>query len=80
MLDSSVSSERSDPAAHSARPALESAAWKRAGVSRSLAYELIRDGRFPQPVKIGTATRFVSSEVDAWIEARIAERDGATKG
>ncbi|WP_366543608.1 helix-turn-helix transcriptional regulator, partial [Salmonella enterica] len=35
-------------------------------------YELIRQGRFPEQVKIGPRTvAFVESEVDEWIEATI---------
>jgi prophage regulatory protein len=51
-------------------------AWARAGISRAYCYELLNRGRFPKPVKIGRAVRFVASEIDAWIIARIAERDG----
>lgn len=60
-----------------AAPRLEpgEVAWSRAGLSRSRAYELMSRGEFPKPVKLGRAIRFVSSEVDAWIAARIAERD-----
>lgn len=39
---------------------------------------LSRQGRFPRPVKFGgrnSAVRFVREEIDAWIAARIAERD-----
>lgn len=55
-------------------------AWGRAGISRAYAYELMGRKEFPQPVKIGRAIRFISSEVDAWIAERIAERDAATRG
>lgn len=56
-------------------PSLEAEAWKRAGISRSHAYELIAAGEFPRPVKVGRASRFVAAEIDAWIEGRIAQRD-----
>ena len=61
---------------------LEAQAWKRAGISRSHAYELMAatPPAFPRPVKIGKASRFVSSEVDAWIGSRIAARDGSPRG
>ena len=40
---------------------------------------LARQGRFPKPIKLGSATncavRFVANEVDGWIAARMAERD-----
>lgn len=33
-------------------------------------------GSFPQPVSVGyRGTMFVESEVEAWLQARIAERD-----
>lgn len=62
------------------RPQLEPEAWKRAGISRSHAYELMaaQPPGFPRPVKVGRASRFVSAEVDSWIVARIRARDGAT--
>lgn len=49
----------------------------RVGVRHSKLYELIAAGDFPRPVKVGgtRASRWPSSEVDAWIAARIAERD-----
>jgi predicted DNA-binding transcriptional regulator AlpA len=59
------------------RPQLEPEGWKRAGISRSHAYELMSAQTFPRPVKVGRASRFVSAEIDAWIAARIAARDGA---
>jgi prophage regulatory protein len=44
--------------------------------SRQHRHRLIREGRFPVPVKIGDATNgFIEAEIDAWIEAKIAERD-----
>ena len=55
-------------------PKVETAA--RAGVSHSYLYELISTNRFPRPVKVGRASRWVSTEVDRWITERIAERDG----
>ncbi len=60
------------------RPQLEAEAWKRAGISRSHAYELMSARAFPRPVKIGKASRFVSTEIDAWIASRIAARDGVS--
>jgi prophage regulatory protein len=37
-------------------------------------------GSFPRPVRIGKrAVGWVESEVDGWIEARIAERDAKAK-
>ena len=63
------------------RPQLEAGAWKRAGISRSHAYELMaaHPPEFPRPVKIGKASRFVSAEIDDWIGSRIAARDASNK-
>jgi len=71
-----------NPTDHGPRPQLEAEAWKRAGISRSHAYELMaaQPPAFPRPVKIGKASRFVSAEVDAWIGSRIAARDAAPRG
>lgn len=46
----------------------------RTGVGRALIYELIAVGRFPGPVKIGRASRWVESEISAWMELRASER------
>jgi len=51
------------------------AAFSRAGVSTSFGYRLIKSGDFPRPVKVGRQSYLVSEEVDAWLNARIAERD-----
>lgn len=40
-------------------------------------YKLISQGRFPKPVKIGARSiAFIESEVDEWINQRIAESRG----
>ena len=65
---------------NNARPQLEAASWRRAGISRSYAYALIAAGKFPRPVRIGNASRWPSSEIDAWIEARMAERAAPQRG
>ena len=45
---------------------------KRTGFGNSWIYRLIKDGKFPAPVKIGTrAVAFVESEIDAWIQSVI---------
>lgn len=44
--------------------------------SRTWVMKLIERGEFPRPVRIGERRfAFVQSEVDAWIEARIAARE-----
>ena len=50
---------------------------RRTGYSRAWLYRLLSENRFPKPVKIGSrAIAFVESEIDTWINERIAERDG----
>ncbi|EDS7164697.1 AlpA family transcriptional regulator [Salmonella enterica] len=45
---------------------------RRVGFGRTKLYELIRQGRFPEQVKIGPRTvAFVESEIEEWIEATI---------
>lgn len=53
-------------------------AFAMTGVSRSHGYALAAEGKFPRPVKLsaGRASAFVLEEIEAWIDARIAERDG----
>ena len=46
---------------------------ERVPFSRSSLYKLIGEGRFPRPISVGGRARFwVESEVDGWVEARIA--------
>jgi prophage regulatory protein len=55
----------------------------RTGLSTSGLYRLIQEGAFPRPVKVtdmGSVVAWVESEVTAFIEARIAERDAAAAG
>lgn len=48
----------------------------RTGKSASSIYAAIAAGEFPRPIKVGPRTSaWVESEVDAWIEDRIRERD-----
>ena len=48
-------------------------------VHAATVYRAINAGKLPKPVKIagGNASRWLEGEIDAAIEARIAERDGA---
>jgi prophage regulatory protein len=56
---------------------------QRVAMKRSAIYARISAGTFPKPVPIGgtpgkaTAVRWIASEIDAWIESRIAQRDAA---
>ncbi|MHB1087100.1 MAG: helix-turn-helix transcriptional regulator [Minisyncoccota bacterium] len=49
---------------------------ERTGVSKRQLYTEVAEGRFPRPVQL-TSRRvgWVESEIDAWIEGRIARRD-----
>ena len=53
----------------------------RVGLHPEYLMTLARDGKFPCPVKFGkennSAVRFVEAEVQAWIEARMDERNVA---
>ena len=43
------------------------------GFSRSHIYLLMAEGKFPKAIKIGArAVGWVESEIDAWLEGRIA--------
>ena len=45
---------------------------ERTGLSRSTLYALIKDGKFPTPISLGArAVGWLSSDIDAWIEARV---------
>jgi prophage regulatory protein len=47
----------------------------RTGLSRSTLYQMMQTGHFPKPVRIGgRAVAWPETEVDAWIDARLAER------
>jgi len=45
------------------------------GFSSATLHRKVRTGDFPAPVHIGRSSRWVGSEVDAWVASRIAERD-----
>ena len=50
----------------------------RTGLSRSTCYELMAADKFCKPVKIGPrAIAFSETEVEAWINARLSEREYA---
>lgn len=39
-------------------------------------YKLIKDGKFPKPIKLGRSSRWLESEVEAWLQQRIADSRG----
>lgn len=47
---------------------------KRTSIGRTMIYQLIRQGEFPQPVKICGASRWVLGEVTDWIESLMSKR------
>jgi prophage regulatory protein len=49
--------------------------------SKAHLWRLVNAGKFPAPIKIGQArSAWVEAEIDAWIGAKIAERDAVPKG
>lgn len=47
----------------------------RTGMSRSRVYAHMAEGQFPRPVKLGRTSTWLESEIEAWIAAKIAQRD-----
>lgn len=43
------------------------------GLTDKWFYKLIQDGIFPKPIKLGRSSRWLQSEVEAWLQLRIAE-------
>ena len=51
---------------------------ERVTLSKTHIYRLIRAGHFPAPVPLGPhRTAFLESEVQEWMDSRVAERDRA---
>ncbi|EFK2865819.1 helix-turn-helix transcriptional regulator [Providencia vermicola] len=47
------------------------------GLTDKWFYKLIQDGEFPKPIKLGRSSRWLKSEVEQWLQARIDEsREG----
>jgi prophage regulatory protein len=51
---------------------------KRTGACRSNIYRMVSRDEFPRPVKVGRSTRWVDTEVAAWIES-LADARGTGK-
>lgn len=50
---------------------------RRTGYSKAWIYRLLKEQRFPASIKIGSrAVAFIESEIDEWINQRIAESRG----
>jgi prophage regulatory protein len=39
-------------------------------------YKLISEGQFPKPIKLGRSSRWLKSEVEAWMQQRITDSRG----
>jgi predicted DNA-binding transcriptional regulator AlpA len=48
----------------------------RVSLRKSQLWKLIREGRFPAPIKQGRSSLFIVAEVDAWMQDRIRESRG----
>jgi prophage regulatory protein len=46
----------------------------RTSLSRSQTYRLMAEGSFPASVSLGSRVAWVESEIESWLEARIAAR------
>lgn len=50
----------------------------RCGLRRTAIYDAVKAGKFPKPIRLGRrCSAWPSTEVDAWVAARIAEARGA---
>ncbi|MCP9268835.1 AlpA family transcriptional regulator [Xenorhabdus sp. XENO-1] len=50
---------------------------RRTGYSKAWIYRLIKEDKFPKQVKIGPrSVAFIESEIDGWVDQRIAESRG----
>lgn len=45
------------------------------GLRHSAIYERMARGDFPRAVKLGSSSRWLLSEVEAWIDAQVEARD-----
>lgn len=46
---------------------------KMVGLGRTKIYDKIKAGTFPRPVKLGRASTWVESEIQAWIQQQISQ-------
>lgn len=53
---------------------------QRIGLGRSNIYQQIQAGKFPEPLKIGRSSRWLASEVHAWVNAQACARSPKTAG
>lgn len=50
------------------------------GLSRSNIYQQIQAGKFPAPLKIGRSSRWLATEIHAWVNAQACARSPKTAG
>jgi prophage regulatory protein len=50
---------------------------RQAGFGKSAIYEMISNGTFPKPIKLGYGSRWSQQEVQAWMEELKAARKAA---
>lgn len=46
---------------------------KLTGLTDKWFYKLIKDGLFPKPIKLGRSSRWKQSEIEGWLQQRIAD-------
>ena len=46
------------------------------GLSDKWFYKLIKDDKVPKPIKLGRSSRWLKSEIEAWLEEKIASSRG----
>lgn len=50
---------------------------RQAGFGKTAIYRMVKEGTFPEPIKLGPASRWSQLEVQAWIEEQKAARRAA---
>jgi predicted DNA-binding transcriptional regulator AlpA len=53
---------------------------QRIGMSRSNIYQQIQAGKFPEPLKLGRSSRWLATEIHAWVNAQACARTPQTAG
>ncbi|EKT65441.1 helix-turn-helix transcriptional regulator [Providencia alcalifaciens] len=43
------------------------------GLTDKWFYKLIKDGDFPKPIKLGRSSRWLKSEIEMWLQAKILD-------
>lgn len=46
------------------------------GLTDKWFYKLIQEGEFPKPIKLGRSSRWLKSEVEQWLQARLEASRG----